>query len=133
MHLQKRTVGFRPLADIATRRVRWHQRRMPDALQIVATGVLYYHEADERAFFEWLDRMTLVREYYGAVEDLFIEFSRVPTDDDLREIIGFCRRYRIDMAQLAKFETVENSTWMRDPETYWHAEIFGGFGGANGS
>ncbi len=106
---------------------------MPDALQIVATGVLYYHEADERAFFEWLDRMAFVQKYYGVVEDLFIEFSHFPTDDDLREIIGFCRRYGIDMAQLAKFATVENSTWMRDPEMFWHAKIFGGLGGANSS
>jgi hypothetical protein len=98
---------------------------MSDALQIVATDVLYYHDADERAFFEWLDRMPIVREYYGVVRDLIIAFNRMPTDDDLWEIIGFCRRYGIDMTQLAKFETTENSSWMRDPEMFWHAEIFG--------
>jgi hypothetical protein len=36
---------------------------------------------------------------------LFIDFSRFPTDDDLWEVIGFCRRYGIDMTQLARFET----------------------------
>ena len=106
---------------------------MSNALQIVATDVLYYHDADERAFFEWLDRMAFVREYYGVVRDLFIELSRFPTDDDLWEVIGFCRRYGIDMTQIAKFETVENSTWMRDPKMVWHAEIFGNLGNENGS
>lgn len=106
---------------------------MSNALQIVATDVLYYHEADERAFFEWLDRMTFVREYYGVVGDLFIDFSRFPTDDDLWEVIGFCRRYGIDMTKIAKFETVENSTWMRDPKMVWHAEIFSNLGSADSS
>ena len=98
---------------------------MSDALQIIATDILYYHDADERAFFEWLDRMTFVPEYYGVVRDLFIEFSRFQTKDDLWEVIGFCRRYDIDMTQLAKFETTENTTWMRDPKMIWHTEIFG--------
>jgi hypothetical protein len=55
-----------------------------------------------------------------------------PTDDDLWEVIGFCRRYGIGMTQLAKFETDENSTWMRDPKMVWHAEIFGDLGSPNG-
>ena len=106
---------------------------MIHAPQIVATGIRYYHEADERAFFEWLDRMAFVREYYGVVKDLIIKLSRFPTDDDLWELIGFCQRYGIDMAQLAKFETVENSIWLRDPKMHWHAEVFRDLGGANGS
>jgi hypothetical protein len=122
-----------PVSDIAIRLLGAHLRRMPDALRIVATDVLYYHQADERAFFEWLDRMTFVGNYYGVVGDLIIEFNRLPSDDDLWEIIGFCRRYGINMAQLAKFETVRNSIWMRDPEKFWHAEIFGRDGPGNGS
>lgn len=104
---------------------------MSEALQIVATDVLYYHDADERAFFEWLDRMDFVSGYYGVVRDLFIDFSRLPTEDDLWEIIGFCRRYGIDTRQLQKFETAENTAWMRDPTKVWCAEIFGDLGKAN--
>jgi len=77
--------------------------------------------------------MTFVGNYYGVVGDLIIEFNRLPSDDDLWEIIGFCRRYGINMAQLAKFETVRNSIWMHDPEKFWHAEIFGRDGPGNGS
>jgi hypothetical protein len=106
---------------------------MTDALQIVATDVQYYHDADERAFFEWLDRMSFVQAYRGQVRDLFIDFSRFPTDDDLWEVIGFCRRYGIDMTQLAKFETDENSTWMRDQKMVFHAEIFGRLANTNDS
>ena len=81
-------------------------------LQIIATGVVYYHPSDERAFFEWLDRMPFVKEYHGVVRDLFIRFNCTPTHDDLWEIIGFCRRYDIELKQLEKFITDENRGWL---------------------
>ena len=98
---------------------------MSQHLQIIATDTLYYHDADERAFFEWLDRMAFVQNYHGVVRDLFINLNRQPTDDDMWELIGFCRRYSVDMTQLAKFETAENRGWLRDPEMVWSTEIFG--------
>ncbi|MPS70533.1 MAG: hypothetical protein E2586_18800 [Novosphingobium sp.] len=104
---------------------------MTEPLQIIATDVLYYHDADERAFFEWLDRMAFVADYRGEVRDLFINLNRLPTDDDMFEIIGFCRRYGINMAQLAKFETPENTVWLRDNTMIWHREIFGGLSEAS--
>ncbi|NLR38038.1 hypothetical protein [Novosphingobium sp. ERW19] len=101
--------------------------------QIIATDILYYHDADERAFFEWLDRMTFVADYYGEVRDLFIVLNRAPTDDDMWEIIGFCRRYGVDMKQLAQFETPANTAWLRDPTMIWCEEIFGIPSKASGS
>lgn len=100
--------------------------------QIIATDVHYYHDMDERAFFEWLDRMSFVCEYHGIGRDLFIVFNKLPTDDDLWEIIGFCRRYGIDMTQLAKFLTDENRGWLCDPAMSWYSEIFGSQAQANG-
>jgi len=82
------------------------------SLQIVASNVRYWHPSDERAFFEWLDRMPFVREYRGVVSDLFIDLSRTPTYNDLWEIIGFCRRYGVDLDQLEKFVTDENRRWL---------------------
>jgi len=75
--------------------------------------------------------MDFVSGYYGVVRDLFVDFNRFPTKNDLWKVIGFCRRYGIDMKQLAKFETVENSAWMRDPTKVWCSEIFGDLGSAN--
>lgn len=106
---------------------------MSQPLQITATDVLYYHEADERAFFEWLDRMTFVEDYHGIGGDLFINLNRRPTDEDMWELIGLCRRYGVDMTQLAKFETDENTIWLRDPKMVWCQEIFGDPAKPNGS
>lgn len=103
---------------------------MTQLLQIIATDLLYYHEADERAFFEWLDRMAFVADYRGQERDLFINLNRFPTDDDMWELIGFCRRYGVNMTQLAKFETRENAVWLRDNTMIWHREIFGGLSGS---
>ena len=89
-------------------------------LQLVATDVLYYHPSDERAFFEWLDRMSFVSGYHGISRDLLIDLNRAPTYDDLWEIIGFCRRYSIDMTQLQKFVNNENRQWLPE-EIAWSA------------
>lgn len=87
-------------------------------LQLVATEVSYYHPSDERAFFEWLDRMPFVSSYHGVVRDLFIDLNRTPTYDDLWEIIGFFRRYGVDLAPLEKFVTDENRGWLPE-EIEW--------------
>jgi len=94
-------------------------------LQIVATSVRYYSELDERAFFEWLDRMPFVSGYHGVVRDLFIDLNRTPTYEDLWEIIGFCRPYGVDLKQLEKFVTDENRRWLPD-EIAWNASTTNG-------
>ena len=38
---------------------------------LVATGVTYYHDNDETAFFDWLDRMECVENYRGEGRDFF--------------------------------------------------------------
>ncbi len=82
--------------------------------QIVASNVLYHHQNDERAFFEWLERMPFVQDYHGVVRDLFIELNRQPTDADLWEIIGFCKRYGIDLKQLEKFLSDDKLNWLTE-------------------
>lgn len=93
--------------------------------QIIATDILFYHDNDERAFIEWIDRMPFVQDTYGAGRDMFIRFSRFPTDDDIWEIIGFCRRFQVEMTQLNAFLTDANREWFFNPKMWWFAEIFG--------
>jgi hypothetical protein len=51
--------------------------------------------------------------------------KRRPGKDDLRQLLAVCRRYGVDMRQLAKFETAKNRDWFRDPKSYWHQAVFG--------
>jgi len=99
---------------------------MPDRTQaLVATGVTYYHQNDENAFFEWLARIRCVDCFEGRGRDLVIHLSRPPSDADLRELVAFFYRYGIDMRQLERFGTGDSRTWFRNPEAFWHMRVFG--------
>jgi hypothetical protein len=90
------------------------------------TGVRFGHQNDERAFFEWLARIPCVREYRGENQDgLVVYLKRQPSQDDLRQFLALCRRWGVDMRQLARFETEKNRTWFRNPEAYWYKAVFG--------
>jgi len=93
------------------------------------TGVTFGHQADERAFFEWLERIPCVASIEGwggaTGPGLLVKLKRRPGDDDLRQLLALCRRYGVDMRQLARFETEKNRPWFRDPNKYWHSAVFG--------
>jgi len=89
------------------------------------TGVIFYSQNDERAFFEWLARIPCVASYAGdGVRGLLVRLKRRPGKDDLRQLLALCHRYGVDMRQMAKFETDDNRVWFRDPEKYWHEAVF---------
>jgi hypothetical protein len=93
---------------------------------LIASGVRFYHENDERAFFEWLARIACLERFEGELRDLFIHLAGAPSDDDLRELAAFLYRYKIDMRQLARFSTGTQKAWFREPKMYWHKRVFGG-------
>jgi hypothetical protein len=89
------------------------------------TNVRFYHQNDERAFFEWLSRIPCVESYLGGREKgLVVQLKRRPGKDDLRQLLALCHRYGVDMRQLAKFETARNRNWFCDPEKYWYSAVF---------
>jgi len=90
------------------------------------TGVRFGYHDDERAFFEWLERIPCVESFKGEYErGLVVKLKRRPGDSDLRSLLALCHRYRVDMRQLAKFETASNRQWFCDPISYWHEAVFG--------
>lgn len=95
-----------------------------DSLTLYADSIIFYSKLDEYAFADWLRaipgfvRMNLV----GSV--LEIELALPAGDDCAREIIALFHRYRIDMRQLAQFETASNSKRLRMAGTYWAELIF---------
>ena len=90
------------------------------------TGVRFGHAHDERAFFEWLERIPCVGSFAGQGTDgLVVRLRRRPGQDDLRQLLALCHRWGVDMRQLAKFETDQNRSWFCDPATYWHRAVFG--------
>ncbi|MBE7217451.1 MAG: hypothetical protein INR64_03175 [Caulobacteraceae bacterium] len=89
-------------------------------------GVCFYHQADERAFFDWLERIPCVASVRGEGKDgLVVRLKRRPGQDDLRQFLALGHRYKIDMQQFAKFETEANRSWFNDPKMFWYEAVFG--------
>ncbi|MFO1013748.1 MAG: hypothetical protein U1E50_08290 [Caulobacteraceae bacterium] len=102
---------------------------MPSALLKLThlnAGVHFFHPSDERAFFEWIERIPCVSTVLGEGPDgLIARLKRRPGKDDLWQFLALFRRYGLDMRQLAKFETAQNRDWFRDPQMFWYAAVFG--------
>ena len=102
---------------------------MPRALLTLThmdAGVRFFHTGDERAYFEWLERIPCVASFAGDGPDgLQVHLKRQPSQDDLRQLLALCHRWGVDMRQLARFETNQNRSWFCAPEAYWHLAVFG--------
>lgn len=93
--------------------------------KLTIESLVFYHERDERDFFAWLDTMAVVDAFEGHGSALHVRLAREPTDEDLRELLAFHKRYGIEMRQLAAFRRAENETWFAAAGTYWHEAVFG--------
>lgn len=88
-------------------------------------GPTYFSQNDETAMFDWLGRITVVREVTGEGRDLIIVLRRAPSDNQLRDLLAPFFRYRMDMTPLAAFRTAKNQVWLSDPRNYWFEAVFG--------
>ena len=96
------------------------------SLEQMNAGVEFYHHADERAYFEWLERIPCVASVRGeGPRGLVVKLKRRPSQDDLRQFLALAHRYNLDMRKFAKFENDTNRDWFRDPSMYWHDHVFG--------
>jgi hypothetical protein len=85
----------------------------------------YLSQGDERAFFEWLNRIPAVRRVDGVGEELHIHVrSGKIAWRSLRELIALFHRYQGPMAQLAQFENDSNRRQFRDPKAFWFTPVF---------
>ena len=91
---------------------------------LIAANVRYYHKGDERTFFEWLARIPCVQSFVGVRGDLLLHLRSMPDDEDLRELLAFFYRYKIDMRQLAQFANTRNSIWFKKAQSDWYQHVF---------
>lgn len=98
----------------------------PTIVEIEAVSVRFFSQGDERAFFEWLDKLPFVERYEGRGRTLYISINSLAVDEDgLREMLALCRRYGVGMRQLAMFDRDDFADWFRDKQAYWYKDIFG--------
>ena len=68
--------------------------------------VKFYAPYDEDAFFEWLQKIKSITKVKGKRDSIFLTINNL-TDDDLYNLVGLLRRYKIKMEDL---EQVLNET-----------------------
>lgn len=88
--------------------------------------VIYYSRGDERAFFEWIRRISCISEFVGAGDTLYLHVRRTRiSDENLRDLLALFNRYEVAMKQLAQFESPRNRPWFKDRKKYWYPRVWG--------
>lgn len=71
-------------------------------------STVYWSEGDERAHFEWLERIPAIKRVRGEGTKVFLEISDTTlTSNDLRELESVYRRYGGDLKQLANLNSTD--------------------------
>lgn len=91
---------------------------------LVCRKTRFYSQIDENAFFTMLKSIKAVRSIEGHGADILVSVSSRISDASLRELLGVFFRFRVNMRQLAKFETQKNRAWFRREEAYWFRRVF---------
>ncbi len=93
---------------------------------VIQTG-MFFSQADETHFFEWLKSIKCVVSFkgYGAGEVVVTLRSARLSKADLLELLALHMRYGLPMKSLAKFRTKQNELWFCDTDKYWYQSVFG--------
>ncbi|MBI2352855.1 hypothetical protein HYV11_01260 [Candidatus Dependentiae bacterium] len=78
---------------------------------IVCKKICFYSQLDEDMFFLWIKSMSCVKNFYGAGDKLYIDLVNKDLDiHDMKNLIAFLYRYKIDMTQLQFFVNEKNES-----------------------
>jgi hypothetical protein len=86
--------------------------------------VHFYAHGDEIAFHGWIATIKAVRRFEGFGDSMLLHVPSRLSNAALREFLALFQRYRIEMSQLAQFESKANRHWFTDPQKYWHKRVF---------
>lgn len=97
---------------------------MTNTVQI--KSLTFYSQNDEAQFFAWLKSISAIENVAGKGDTILATTTKIIDDNSLMELIAICQRYGVDMSQLAKYKTEENSPWFADSRMYWFDSVFSG-------
>lgn len=73
---------------------------------ITCKRVRFYSQADEAAFFHFVNNIKAVRRVEGVNDSILLQVSSRPSQESLRDLDALFTRYRIsDREQLQRFHT----------------------------
>lgn len=92
---------------------------------VIPEPKLWYVYSDEKFFFAWLESIGTVTRVTGSKRGLELTLATPVSDDDLADLIGLMKRYRLDMKCLQKLCTTENRHWFKKSNKYWYRSVWG--------
>lgn len=94
------------------------------SLLLIARSMHYGSANDERAFFEWLERIDGFANAKGVGEELHVHIKESIDESSLRDLIALFFRYNIDLAQIPKVVSLHQHPWLLKPSVYWFSAMF---------
>ena len=92
---------------------------------ILHVSPVFYSENDERAYVDWIGRLSFLSANYPEFTHGTLRMLKRPNRSELRDLIALFIRYQLPAWQLAVFETAANRGWFRRRGMYWYDEVFG--------
>jgi hypothetical protein len=87
--------------------------------------VVFYSQLDEKVFFDFVRQIRAIPPMKRRLDPQVFRVPRRVSRDDLLSLIALCRRYDVDMRQLAPFARFENAAWFKNPRMHWYKLVFG--------
>lgn len=101
-------------------------KSVSSVIELKATGVRFFSQGDEEAFFNWLNKLPFIKRCEGRGLTLYISVDPKAVDEGgLRELLAVFRRYGVELRQLAVFDRAEFKHWFCSNQAYWYEEVFG--------
>lgn len=97
---------------------------MSDSHELIAASVKYGSYNDERAFFEWLERIKGIERFEGIGHELRIHVSQNIDEPGLLDLIALFYRYGVDLTQIPKIFSAHAHPWLRQDTAYWFRAMF---------
>lgn len=94
------------------------------SLLLVARQVTYGSPNDERAFFEWLERIDGVESVKGIGEEVHIHIKADIDEYGLRDLVALFFRYNVDLTQIPKVISTQIHPWLLKEGMYWFSAMF---------
>src|SRR5262245_27279915 len=94
------------------------------SLLVVARAGPYYSHNDERAFFEWLERIDGFQSVKGVGRELHIQIREDISEDGLVDLAALFFRYKADLTQIPRMFSVDRYPRLLNKKAFWFSAMF---------
>ena len=85
---------------------------MNSEIILVCSPLIFYTPNDEDLLFEWIKKVSSIKDVKGVGEELHLTFeSKDISNEDLLDLFGIFERYKFDISQLKQFKNESNKHW----------------------